>query len=202
MLTQILSHLIIALYIVPSGILNGYQVGDTVDSFTLPSVKGSEVALSDFNDQKGVILIFDCNTCPYSQAYRDRIKALHAKYSNQGFPVVAINPNDPVRQPGDSFDKMKAYAAEHGYTHHYLQDVGQDVTRAFGATNTPHVFVLENVSGKFTVRYIGAIDNNTRSASAADKKYVENAVDALLAGSAPDVTKTKAIGCSIKWKAS
>ena len=202
MLTHFISHLIISFFVFPSGTLDGYQVGDTVNSFTLPSVQGTDISLDDFNDQKGVILIFDCNTCPYSQAYRDRIKDLHAKYSPQGFPVIAINPNDPERQPGDSFDKMKAYSAEHEYQHHYLQDIEQDVTRAFGATNTPHVFVLENASGKFTVEYIGAIDNNTRSASAADKKYVEDAVDALLAGSEPKVSKTKAIGCSIKWKAS
>ncbi len=202
MIAQFLTHLLVALFLIPGNPIAGYQVGDTVESFSLPSVQGTDVALSDFNDQNGVILIFDCNTCPYSQAYRDRIKALHANYSGKGFPVIAINPNDPVRQPGDSFDKMKSYAAENGYKHHYLQDVDQSVTRAFGATNTPHVFVLENNSGKFVVRYIGAIDNNTRSAAAADKKYVEDAVNALLSDTTPEVSKTKAIGCSIKWKAS
>ena len=201
MLVHLFTHLIVAFFVLP-GTADGYQVGETVAPFTLPSVQGSDVSLTDFANQKGLILIFDCNTCPYSQAYRDRIKDLHVVYADKGYPVVAINPNDPVRQPGDSFDKMKAYAAEHGYKHHYLQDVDQSVTKAFGATNTPHVFVLENESGSFVVRYIGAIDNNTRSAAAADKKYVEEAVNSLLSNATPEVSKTKAIGCSIKWKAS
>ena len=95
---------------------------------------------------------------------------------------------------------MADYAKKHGYEHTYAQDVDQSVARAFGASNTPHVFVLQNENGTFRLRYIGAIDNNTKSASDATKKYVQEAVDALLDGGTPPVEKTKAIGCSIKWK--
>ncbi|MCA6078582.1 thioredoxin family protein [Fulvivirga sedimenti] len=179
---------------------NGYQVGDIVDTFTLKSTSGEMISLDDYTDEKGLILIFDCNTCPYSQAYRERIKELHAMYASRGFPVLAINPNDPVKQPGDSFEAMAAYAKKHDYKHPYVQDIEQNVTRAFGATNTPHVFVLKNESGTFRVSYIGAIDNNTRSAADANKKYVQDAVNAILKGENPPETKTKAIGCSIKWK--
>lgn len=178
----------------------GYQVGDTVKDFNLKNVDGNMVSLGDYKDAKGVILIFDCNTCPYSQAYMERIKALHAKYEPQGYPVVAINANDPSRSPGDAYDKMVAYAKKNDYKHAYLQDIDQTVAKAFGATNTPHVFVLKNEKGIFHVAYTGAIDNNTRDAAAADKKYVENAVDALLKGEKPETTETKAIGCTIKWK--
>jgi len=179
---------------------NGYQVGDTVKDFSLKSVSGEMVSLANYADAKGVILIFDCNTCPYSQAYRERIKALHAKYESKGYPVVAVQPNDPGRSPGDSYDNMVKYANEHNYKHAYLFDDTQEVTKRFGATNTPHVFVLNKEDSRLVVKYIGAIDNNTRSASEADKKYVEDAVDALINGDEPTVTKTKAIGCSIKWK--
>lgn len=201
MISQILTTLTLFAFIWTSPVDNGYGVGDVVEGFTLPSVQGESVSLSDFSEG-GVILVFDCNTCPYSQAYRDRIKALHTKYESKGYPVVAINPNDPVRQPGDSFDAMKSYAKTHGYKHHYLQDVDQSVSRSFGASNTPHVFILQQTGGEYVVRYIGAIDNNTRSAADADKKYVEDAVDALLSGKQPATTKTKAIGCTIKWKQS
>lgn len=180
----------------------GYDVGDDVSDFELKSVEGEMVSLSDYEDAKGFILIFDCNTCPYSKAYRDRIKELHAKYADEGYPVVAIQPNDPEKSPGDSFDKMKEYADEHGYEHAYLYDETQEVAKRFGATNTPHVYVLEKEDASLVVRYIGAIDNNTKDASAADKKYVEDAVNALLEGENPEVTKTKAIGCTIKWRAS
>ena len=179
----------------------GYQVGDTVEDFELKAVSGDMVSLASYEDAKGVILIFDCNTCPYSKAYRDRIKELHAKYEDKGYPVVAIQPNDPGRSPGDSFDNMIAYADENGYEHAYLYDETQEVARRFGATNTPHVYVLKKDGGKFVINYIGAIDNNTKSAADADKKYVEDAVDALLKGKKPETTKTKAIGCTIKWKA-
>lgn len=181
---------------------SGYSVGDTVADFELKSVEGEMVSLSGYEDAKGFILIFDCNTCPYSKAYRDRIKDLHAQYADQGYPVVAIQPNDPAKSPGDSFENMQSYAKEHGYEHAYLYDETQEVAKRFGATNTPHVYVLEKESEGMVVRYIGAIDNNTKDADAADKKYVEDAVNALLEGDKPEVTKTKAIGCTIKWRAS
>lgn len=197
---KLLSLLLFVVFFAGTKVNSGYQVGDTVKDFELKNIDGETLALSDFEDEQGVILIFDCNTCPYSQAYLDRIKALHAKFKPKGYPVIAINPNDPGKSPGDSFDKMVAYAKENSYKHDYLQDEDQSVARAFGASNTPHVFVLKNDGGEFKVAYIGAIDNNTKDAAAADKKYVEDAVNALLDGKVPTTNKTKAIGCTIKWK--
>ena len=197
---KLLSVLCLLVFFAGADVNNGYQVGDIVKDFKLKGVDGKMVSLSDYKDEKGVILIFDCNTCPYSKAYLERIKDLHSSYASKGYPVVAINPNDPGRSPGDSFDAMVAYANDNGYEHAYLQDTEQTVAKAFGASNTPHVFVLENAKEGFKVAYIGAIDNNTKSADAADKRYVESAVDALLNGEKPETTKTKAIGCTIKWK--
>lgn len=179
----------------------GYKVGDTVEDFKLKSTEGKMVTMGGYNDAKGFIVIFDCNTCPYSKRYLTRIKALNEKYADKGYPVLAINSNDPKRSPGDTYDEMLAYAKQNDYKHAYLYDADQSVAKRFGATNTPHVYVLSKRSGKYMVDYIGAIDNNTKDAAAADKKYVEAAVDALLKGDKPSVTKTKAIGCTIKWKA-
>lgn len=177
----------------------GYGVGDTAADFKLKNVDGKMVSLADFKSAKGVIVIFDCNTCPYSKAYNERILALSKKYPST-FPVVAINSNSPDLSPGDSFEEMVKYAKTKGYDFPYLFDETQEVAKAYGATNTPHVYVLKKEGGAFKVAYIGAIDNNTKDANAADKKYVEEAVDALLAGTAVPTEKTKAIGCTIKWK--
>jgi peroxiredoxin len=177
----------------------GYGVGDTVADFKLKNVDGKMVSLADFKNTKGVIVIFDCNTCPYSKQYNDRILALSKKYQST-FPVLAINSNSPEVSPGDSFEEMVKYSKSKGYTFPYLFDETQEVARNYGATNTPHVYILKKEGTAFKVAYIGAIDNNTKDAAAADKKYVEEAVDALATGKPVPTEKTKAIGCTIKWK--
>ena len=177
---------------------DGYQIGDVATDFSLPNVDGKMVSLSDFADAKGFIVIFTCNTCPYSVAYEDRIIALDNKYSEQGYPVIAINPNDPAAIDGDELSDMKVRAEEKGFTFTYLQDVGQQIYPQYGATKTPHVFVLQIDGTDNIVRYIGAIDDSSRNPKKVKKRYVEQAVDALLDGESPTTTKTKAIGCSIK----
>jgi peroxiredoxin len=177
-----------------------YEIGDAVADFKLKNVDGKMVALSDYTTAKGAIVIFDCNTCPYSRAYNDRIIGLNKKYAEKGFPVIAINPNDPQMSPGDSYEEMVSRAKQKKYDFPYLIDESQVVARSFGATNTPHVFVLQKNGSDFKVAYIGTIDNNSRDASSATKKYVEDAVDALLTGQSVPTQNTKAIGCSIKWK--
>ncbi len=178
----------------------GYQIGDAVADFKLKNVDGRMVNLSDYKDAKGVIVIFDCNTCPYSRAYNKRIIALNEKYATQGYPVIAINPNDPGKSAGDSYDNNVAQAKDKGYKFAYLTDEAQEVTRAFGATNTPHVFIVQRNGQDFKLAYIGAIDDSARDESAIKNKYAEQAIDALLQGKAVTSTKTKAIGCTIKWK--
>lgn len=176
----------------------GYEVGDKADDFSLKNVDGSMVSLADYADAKGFIVIFTCNHCPYSIAYEDRIIALDETYRPLGYPVIAINPNDPELQPKDSFDAMIERAEEKEFPFPYLFDDGQHVYPKYGATRTPHVFVLQKEQSDFFVRYIGAIDNNYKDADDADEKYVASAVDALLDGRTPEVESTKAIGCSIK----
>ena len=177
---------------------DGYKIGDVATDFSLPNVDGEMVSLADFEDAKGFILIFTCNTCPYSVAYEDRIIALDKAYKSKGYPVIAINPNDPAAIDGDGLADMKDRATEKGFSFPYLQDVGQQVYPQYGATKTPHVFVLQKEGNNNIVRYIGAIDDSSRKPNKVKKRYVEQAVDALLAGKSPSTTTTKAIGCSIK----
>lgn len=176
----------------------GYGIGDTATDFSLKNVDGKMVSLSDFENAKGFLVIFTCNTCPYSVAYEDRINALDAKYKPLGVPVIAINPNNPEKKPGDSFAAMKTRAAKKGFTFPYLLDEGQKIYPQYGATRTPHVYLLEKTSKGNVVKYIGAIDDNNRDASKVEEKFVENAVDAMLAGKEIKTTTTRAIGCSIK----
>mgnify|MGYP002065186429 CR=1 FL=1 len=122
----------------------------------------------------------------------------HKKSIDAYRKALAINPNNPDIQPGDSFEAMKQRSTDQGYTFPYLLDVRQEVYPKFGATRTPHVFLLERSGGKYIVRYIGTIDDNYGDPDAVKTRYVENAVDALLEGRDIPMEITRAIGCSIK----
>lgn len=181
-----------------SSVEGGYKIGDVADDFSLKNINGKMVSLSDYKDAKGFIVIFTCNTCPYAVMYEDRIVALDKKYAKKGYPVIAIMPNNTDVKPGDNLEAMKQRAKDKGFTFPYLIDKDQTVYPKYGATKTPHVFILQKADGSNFVEYIGAIDDNYKDASAVTTKYVEEAVDALLNSKEVPQTETKAIGCSIK----
>jgi peroxiredoxin len=179
----------------------GYKVGDRAADFKLKNVDGRLISLADYPNAKGFIVVFTCNNCPYAKAYQDRIIALDQKYRSQGYPVIAINPNDPEIEPGDSYEAMVVRAKDKGYPFPYLFDPRHVVYKSYGATNTPHAFVLKkDAGGNLIVKYIGAIDDNYQDASAVKQPYLENAVKALLSGKEPEPSFTKAIGCGVKSK--
>lgn len=180
----------------------GYQVGDKAKDFKLKNVDGKMVSMADNKDAKGFIVIFTCNHCPFSQAYEDRIVSLHKKYADKGYPVIAINPNDQKIEPEDSYEGMVKRAKEKSFPFPYLYDQTQYYAKEYGATRTPHVFILNKNGKDLMVEYVGAIDDNTDDPLAVTKKYVENAVDELLSGKKVTTNFTKAIGCTIKWKKS
>lgn len=175
----------------------GYKVGDKATDFKLKSVDGKMYSMADYKDAKGFIVVFTCNHCPFAVKYEDRIVALAKKYKPLGYELIAINPNDPAAQPEDSFDLMKVRAKEKGFTFPYLFDEGQKIYPQYGATKTPHVFLLDK---SLTVKYIGAIDDNVDDASAVKEHYLENAIAALEKNQEANPSMTKAIGCSIKVK--
>lgn len=176
----------------------GYKIGDIAADFSLKNIDDKMVSLADYKDSKGFIVIFTCNHCPYSVAYEDRIIALDKEYKTKGYPVIAINPNNPESYPSDDFANMKIRAKEKGFTFPYLLDDGQKVFPQYGATKTPHVFILEKTNKGNVVQYIGTIDNNYQDATKANDTYVKKAINALLEGKEVDIKETKAIGCSIK----
>jgi len=177
---------------------NGYKIGDVVLDFKLENIDGKMVSMASFDNAKGFIITFTCNTCPYAVAYEDRVEALNKMYAGKGYPVIAIMPNSVKAKPADGMKYMKERAEQKGFTFPYLMDEGQHVYPQFGATKTPHVYVVQKTAKGNVVKYIGAIDDNFQNAAEVKNKYVEDAVNALLDGKAIDVTKAKAIGCSIK----
>lgn len=176
---------------------SGYQIGDTAEDFKLLNVSGHMISLKDYGSMSGYVIVFTCNHCPYSVMYEDRLIELHKQTAEMGYPIIAINPNDPELYKEDSYEAMQVRHKEKGFPFTYLFDEGQQVYPKFGATKTPHVFILD---ADRKVRYIGAIDDNARDESAVTVNYVLEAIKAIEAGNNPDPAETKAIGCSIKVK--
>jgi peroxiredoxin len=178
----------------------GLAPGDQAKDFKLKNIDGNMVSMADYKNAKGFIVVFSCNHCPYVKAYEGRIEALNKMYEAKGFPVIAINPNDPVQYPEDSFENMQRNAKQKGFSFPYLMDESQEVAKSYGALKTPHVYVLERKDKNYIVRYVGAIDDNTHAPENVTKKYVEDAVNAIMAGRTVKIQSSKAIGCGIKWK--
>ena len=172
----------------------GYKIGDIATEFSLKGTDDKIHSLKEFNEAKGYVVVFTCNHCPYSKAYEDRLIVLQKKYQPKGVEVIAINPNNPSTYESDSFENMKIRAKEKHFNFPYLLDDGQKIYPQYGATKTPHVFLLDT---KRKVKYIGAIDNSTEEKNVT-KKYLEEAIESMLAGKKIKVSTTKAIGCSIK----
>ncbi|MDZ7900833.1 MAG: thioredoxin family protein [Arcicella sp.] len=178
----------------------GYAIGDVVADFKLKSTSGGMTSMTQNRSAKGYIIVFTCNHCPFSKAYESRVMALDKKYASQGYPVLAINPNDPNAYEEDTFENMQAVAKSKGYTFEYLQDETQNIARAFGAARTPSTYVVKREGDKFYMQYIGGIDDNSQDANGVTKRYIEDAVNNLLAGKPVVVNMTKSVGCAIKWK--
>ncbi len=180
-------------------------LGSKAPDFTLPGVDGRDHALKDFAAAKALVVVFTCNHCPTAQYYEERLKNLVTDYKDKGVALVAISPNDPksVRLDelgwsdlSDSLAEMKLRANERKFDFPYLYDGDSEVvSRSYGPVATPHVFVFDQAR---VLRYVGAIDDSERPQHV-KKHYVREALDALLAGKEPPVSKTKVVGCSVKW---
>lgn len=178
---------------------DGYEPGDVARSFELKNIDGKMWSPGDMPDAKGFIIVFTCNHCPFAKKYEDKLVKIDKTYRPKGYPIVAINPNDPDKYEADSYENMIVRAREKGFTFPYLVDQTQEIAMAYGAKKTPHVYVVEREGDKLVVRYVGGIDDNANNPARSKKQYLTDAVDALLAGNEVDPSTTKAIGCSIKW---
>lgn len=172
------------------------KIGDAAPGWkNLNGTDDEQHSFHDLKDAKVVVVCFTCNTCPYAVDYEERLVALQKKYTDAKQPVrlVAINSN---AIPADGLDRMKARASERSFNFPYLKDESQYVARQWGAIYTPEFFVLDQDR---KLIYRGAMDDDTDVAKV-ERRYVEEAVAAGLAGTAPEVSETGARGCTIRFK--
>jgi peroxiredoxin len=177
------------------------KAGQAAPDFKLKNVDGKEVSFASYPKAKGFIVVFTCNTCPYAVAYEQRIIELDKKFKPQGYPVIAINPNDPEASKADAYDKMQQLAKNKKYPFPYLFDQGQVVTDQYGAKHTPHLFIVSKTSKGNIVEYVGAIDNDPEGTKTEKTKYAEDVIASLKSNQKPAITETKEIGCTVKRKA-
>ncbi len=173
------------------------KLGDSAPDFKLKGVDGKTHSLSDFKGAKALIVVFSCNHCPYVMAYEDRMVAIQKDYAAKGVTLVAINSNDDVGYPDDSFPKMVERAKENGFNFPYLQDQTQEIARRYGATHTPHLFVFDQ---ERRLAYTGKIDDNWQEPKAVKQRFLRDALDDIADGKTPRLAETHAIGCTIKWR--
>jgi peroxiredoxin len=182
------------------------QIGSPAPDFSLPATDGKNYSLADFSKAKALCLIFTCNHCPDSVAAAARTEAIHQDYRDKGVALVAVNGNNPGSLTpdelgyspfGDSFEEMAPFAKDFRWSFPYLYDgEKQQLTTACGAQSTPHVFLFD---ADRKLRYTGRMDDAGRSASAVEKSYLRDAIDAVLAGTEVKEPVTRSFGCSTKW---
>ena len=172
------------------------KLNETAPDFSLKGVDGRTWRLADFGDKAVLCVIFMCNHCPYVKATIDRMIELQRDYAGKGAQLIGINSNDAKNYPEDGFEQMAAWAKEKRFNFPYLHDATQQVARAYGAERTPHIFLFDQ---QRKMRYTGAIDDNTKEPSQVKRRYLREAIDALLAKAQIKETETPAIGCTVKW---
>lgn len=177
----------------------GLEIGDPIvdADVKMKSTDETLVSINDVKGEKGTLVIFTCNHCPFVIAWQERMVELGNTYGDKDVGVIFINSNDPQVQAGDGFEGMQKMAKEHDYDFPYVVDATSDVARHFGAKKTPDVFLFD-ADGKLI--YHGAVDDNSRKPKEVQKTYLKDALDALLAGTPIVVKETKAVGCGIKFR--
>jgi hypothetical protein len=163
----------------------------------MKNVDGRELAIADVKREKGTLVLFTCNACPWVKAWESRIVEIGNTYSASGIGVIAINSNDPGKVPEDGFEVMQERARERGMKFPYVVDATSAVARAFGATRTPEAFVFD-AAGKLV--YHGTIDDNAKEPDKVTERYLTDALEALVAGREVALKETKALGCTIKFR--
>ena len=176
------------------------QIGDKAPNYSLKNSNTAEgedvLSLSDSIGNRGCVVVFECNHCPYVVASVERINAMSAYCKEREIGFVGINSNDPVNYPADSFENM-VKRAQKGMPYPYLHDPTQVTATAWGAERTPEFFLLDSQG---TVIYHGRMDDNPRDPTQVTTSELKDAIDAMISGIAPAVESTESIGCSVKWK--
>lgn len=175
------------------------MIEKVIPDFILYSYDGSIYRTVDLRDDRGLIVVFTCNHCPFAQLYSERFNQLNVKYTRAGIPFIAINPMDSVMYENETLAGMKLKAETDQFNFPYLRDADQKVAALFHATHTPEVYILWKENDKWVVRYHGAIDDNGEHPENANS-FVEKAIDQLLKGEKVEQPETKSFGCKIYYR--
>lgn len=159
----------------------------------LEGVDGKRHGLDDLKDARFVVVVFASNHCPVVKAYERRLIRFVDDYRDKGVEFVAISVS---RQSSDQLPQMKARASDSGFNFPYLIDPSQKIGKDYGATHTPHVFVLDQ---QRRIAYMGKIDDHLDE-SKVTERFLRDAVDAMLAGKQPEVSETRQVGCDIEYE--
>ena len=163
----------------------------------MKDVSGKDVSMKDALKEKGVLVMFSCNTCPYVVKNQERTISISEYALKMNVGVIVLNSNEALRNDDDSYNDMKAYAKEQHYRWNYVVDSNHEVADAFGANRTPECFLFDK---NLTLVYHGAIDDNPSDASAVGRNHLKEAITELVNNKDVSVKETKSVGCTIKRK--
>lgn len=158
-------------------------------------ISGRSLTLNSVKEQNGLLVIFSCNTCPWVVKWENRYLDLGTITKTSNIGMIALNPNERIRDKGESMEDMKKRAKNKGYNFYYALDKDHELADAFGATRTPHVFLFDK---DMKLVYRGAIDDNAADAGKVKQYYLKNAIDELVAGKSVTESTTRSLGCTIK----
>ncbi|MCB1680407.1 MAG: thioredoxin family protein [Rhodospirillales bacterium] len=174
------------------------QAGFHAVDFKLKNIDGRLLSLADCRGPEGIVIMFICNHCPYVKAVIGRLVETCKTLQNEGYGCVAIMPNDTENYPADSFDNMKIFAKDNGFTFPYLIDETQQTAKSYDAVCTPDFFGFDR---NLILQYRGRLDS--AAAKAPDSATVPELMNALLEIKQKGTSEARqfpSMGCSIKWK--
>lgn len=172
------------------------NLGTHLIDFSLQGTDEKYYSPTDFTDKDILVIIFMCNHCPYVKAVMDRLVSFQKKYTDKNVQLIAINPNDTVSYPEDSFENMKLFAEKHKMNFPYLIDETQETAMKYDAVCTPDIYVYDK---ERNLRYRGRLDDSWKDESKITSKDLEKAVELISAGKEIDFQQIPSMGCSIKW---
>jgi peroxiredoxin len=174
-----------------------HAIGWKATDFILEGIDGKTYALADVRGSKGTLVVFLCNHCPYVKASIERIVAEANALRGIGIGTIAIMPNDTDTYPEDSFDNMKAFAAQHGFTFPYVIDATQEVARAYDAQCTPDFF---GFNAQDELQYRGRLDASRMTPVPNARRDLFEAMKQIAETGHGPKEQVPSMGCSIKWK--
>ncbi len=173
------------------------EINDSAPDFTLPATDGKTYSLNNFNGKKGLVVFFTCNHCPYVIGSDEETRKTVERFESQDLAFVAISSNSKNTYAEDSFEHMVARMKQHNFPWLYLHDESQKIATDYGALKTPHFFVF-NEDRKLV--YTGRAVDSPRDASNISTHELDDALEAMLAGTEIKTPVTNPIGCNVKWE--